>query len=83
MKRSLALLTLLCVSLPVCDAQPGGGRNRNSGGRGGFGGSRERIEPKDLKFEMGVAAVPDRELFVKLSCVFPMGLFRCILDRCV
>ena len=67
MKRSLALLTLLCVSLPVCDAQPGGGRNRNSGGRGGFGGSRERIEPKDLKFEMGVAAVPDRELFVKLS----------------
>jgi len=38
------------------------------GFRGGFGrGSGERIAPKDLKFEMGVAAIPDVKMFAKLS----------------
>ena len=33
-----------------------------------FGGEdNERIEPEDLEFEMGVAAIPDRALFEKLS----------------
>ncbi len=35
------------------------------GGRGGPSGPR--IEPEDLKFEMGVAEIPDREMFEKLS----------------
>lgn len=30
-------------------------------------GNNERIEPEDLDFEMGVAAIPDRALFEKLS----------------
>ncbi len=43
-------------------------RGFGQGSRGGFGGgSRERIAPEDLKFEMGVAGIPDLSTFVKLS----------------
>ena len=38
------------------------------GGPGGFGGpTGERVEPEDLEFERGVASIPDRETFEKLS----------------
>ena len=43
-------------------------RGFGGGSRGGFGGgSRERIAPEDLKFEMGVAGIPDLSTFAKLS----------------
>ncbi len=56
---------LVGVSLDV-SAQRGG-----RGGRGGFPGGGEgsgkRIEPEDLTFDLGMAAIPDRETFEKLS----------------
>jgi hypothetical protein len=72
MRRSAFFLS---VVLAVCIvgaswAQPGGDRpggGRAGGGRGRGGEPGERIEPKDLKFELGVDAIPDRELFEKLS----------------
>ncbi|MEM7388102.1 MAG: hypothetical protein AAF514_24470 [Verrucomicrobiota bacterium] len=49
-------------------------RGRGPGGFRGPGGDgfrgqplAERVEPEDLDFEMGVAAIPDREMFEKLS----------------
>lgn len=57
-----ACLTLLFLSVTYqADAQRGGGR-------GGFGGEAgERIEPKDLSFDLGRAAIPDRATFESLS----------------
>jgi len=56
----MTLLLLLGASDDVVLAQ--------RGFRGGFGGgSGKRIAPEDLKFEMGVAAIPDLQTFAKLS----------------
>ncbi len=45
--------------------------DRGFGGRGGFPGfgfgGGERVEPEDLEFEQGVASIPDRETFERLS----------------
>lgn len=55
---SLILFALSIYSVPA---------HAQRGFRGGGGGSGERIEPEDLKFEMGVAAIPDRATYEKLS----------------
>ncbi|MDE0863159.1 MAG: hypothetical protein OSA98_05180 [Rubripirellula sp.] len=66
MNKSLCLILFMFL-FPLSDlafAQRGFG----GGFRGGFGGgSGERIAPEDLKFEMGVAAIPDLKMFAKLS----------------
>ena len=82
MKRTIliAIGVILAAQFISTQAQPPGfggpreGRGARSGGRGfggfrgGFGGgSGERVEPEDLKFEQGVAMIPDRETFEKLS----------------
>jgi len=70
MRNFLCLLLLTGLS-PFWDAalaQRGFGSGSRGGSRGGFGdGSRERIAPEDLKFEMGVAGIPDLSTFAKLS----------------
>lgn len=66
----LTLGLIIITSAESIQAQPGGrgGFGGGRGGRGGFGGgSGERVEPEDLTFEQGVAAIPDRETFEKLS----------------
>jgi len=65
--RAFLLVVALCVLTAAIEiqAQPGGGF---VGGPGGFGGGTgERIEPKDLTFELGVAEIPDRASFEKIS----------------
>lgn len=79
----LALVTIigLASTSTLTTAQPPGDRGgaerlegrdgRGFGGRGGFPGfgfgGGERIEPKDLEFDMGVASIPDRQTFEQLS----------------
>lgn len=56
---------IVCVGLlMVCDSVAWAQRGGRGGGGGGTG---ERIEPKDLSFEMGVARIPDRAMFERLS----------------
>ena len=64
LRWGIVCLGLLLVCEGVLWAQRGGER---SGGRRFGGGTGERIEPKDLKFEMGVARIPDRAMFERLS----------------
>ena len=60
----LPVFSVLCVAslvlVETAFAQRGGGR-----GRGGEPG--KRIEPKDMSFDLGVASIPDRAAFEKLS----------------
>lgn len=71
------LFGVIMAGILICpasvNAQPGGG----FGGGPGFGGqqgNREKIEPDKLPFEMGVASVPDRETFEKLSYQGPVRM---------
>jgi hypothetical protein len=58
------LYTFPIVALLVCISSTAIGQRQ----RGGFDqGTGERIEPQDLEFRYGVAAIPDREAFEKLS----------------
>lgn len=67
MHRLLFLIAFTFISSPVHFA------NAQRGGPGRFDqgrfdeGTGERIAPQDLKFEMGVAAIPDLSTFSKLS----------------
>ncbi len=64
----LLLFTGLSAFGDATLAQRGFGQGSRGGSRGGFGGgSRERISPEDLEFEMGVAGIPDLSTFAKLS----------------
>ena len=69
--NKLLCLNLLALFLTLGDAafaQRGSQGGSRGGSRGGFGGgSGQRIAPEDLKFEMGVAAIPDLQMFSKLS----------------
>ena len=82
MGRKLFWLTMILAMLMATQltAQPPGGRGRpdfggfggGRGGRGGRGGNfgggtGDRIDPSKLTFDMGVAEIPDRETFEKLS----------------
>ncbi|MFO0979642.1 MAG: PEP/pyruvate-binding domain-containing protein [Planctomycetaceae bacterium] len=67
-----ALATATCHPAELFAQPPGPGF-----GGPGFGrqqGSREKIEPDKLPFEMGVASVPDRETFEKLSYQGPVRM---------
>ena len=45
-----------------------GGGSRGRGGFGGFGGgSSRRLNPEEVEFRDGIATIPDRETFKKLS----------------
>ena len=56
-------IVVFAISLVACDIGFG-----QRGGRGRFGGgSGERVEPEDLKFEMGVPAIKDAAMYEKLS----------------
>ena len=58
----------LCMTLLVLLGSSGDVVLAQRGFRGDFGGgSGKRIAPEDLKFEMGVAAIPDLQTFAKLS----------------
>ena len=57
----LPLFVALCLGGQL-QAQPGG-----RGGFGRFGGGGERVEPEDLKFDQGVASIPDRAAYEKIS----------------
>ena len=61
--NKLLCLTFFTFLLPLGDLA-----FAQRGFRGGFGGgSGQRIAPEDLKFEMGVAAIPDLKTFAELS----------------
>lgn len=63
----LTVIAMTITSAESIQAQPGG-RGGFGGGRGGFGGTPgKRVEPEDLEFSQGVAVIPDRETFEKLS----------------
>ncbi len=64
MKRTLLLA--LVSSMALLEPTPAQ-RDENRGGGFGGGEQNERIEPEDLEFSMGVAVIPDRETFEKLS----------------
>ena len=71
----IAIFVVFSAISNVSFAQPGG---RDSRGRG-FGGPRfdsdapsEAMEPEDVPFEWGVAKIPDRSTFEKLSYQGPM-----------
>ncbi|MCH1442186.1 MAG: PEP/pyruvate-binding domain-containing protein [Rubripirellula sp.] len=62
------LCLLLFLGLSACGDAVLAQRGFGGGFRGGSGGgARERIAPEDLKFEMGVAGIPDLSTFAKLS----------------
>ncbi len=67
------LATAACYPA-VLFAQPPGPGFGGPGFGGGQQGSREKIEPDKLPFEMGVASVPDRETFEKLSYQGPVRM---------
>jgi len=74
-KLSLTIAVFCLATATPALAQPGG---RGFGGRG-FGGPgfdsdgpSEAMEPEEVPFELGVATIPDRETFEKLSYQGPM-----------
>lgn len=64
---------ILCFSVALQAQPPGGGGGRGMGGRFS-GGAGEKIDPEKLPFELGVASVPNREMFEKLSYQGPMRM---------
>ena len=71
-------LSLLGASISLAQPAPGGG------GPGRFGRSDEKIEPDKLPFELGVATIPDRAMFEKLSYQGPMRMDAYLSDiECV
>ena len=68
MKSVTILILFLLLSTSLFAQRGERNRGRGPGGFPGFGGPvGERIDPEDLEFEMGVATIPDRETFEKLS----------------
>lgn len=84
-----AALSLLAFSQLLPAQPPGGGFGGRGGGPGfggrGFGGGTgEKIEPDKLTPDLGVASVPDRETFEKLSYKGPMRMDAYLSDiECV
>ncbi|MCA9217624.1 MAG: hypothetical protein KDB27_31360 [Planctomycetales bacterium] len=67
-----AFVVAICAASPLnVLGQPG---RFGFGGPPDFRGSGERIKLEDLPFELGVAKVPDRETFEKLSYQGPMRM---------
>lgn len=70
--RFIPVLIVLLAVAELAFGQPGGrGFDRGFGGRGSTG---EKIALEDLPFELGVAKIPDRETYEKLSYQGPMRM---------
>ena len=76
----IAVIVLSVHSTSESFAQP----ERGFGGPGRFQGNGEKLEPEKLPFELGVASIPDRETFEKLSYQGPMRMDAYLSDiECV